>query len=247
MSADPVVIVSDVHLGYAPPEIARAFHRFLERVPDLGCHLVVNGDLFEFWFEYREVIPRAAFPTLQALGRLRRAGVRLTVTGGNHDRWGGTFWRDEVDAAFHPGEVELDLAGHRALVTHGDGIGDGQWHARALHSVVRHPLTARLFRWMHPDLGIALVRRVSPLLSGKARDESIVRRHAEAQAAHARTLLGERDDLALVVMGHTHRAALEQVAPGRWYLNPGAFLEGLRYAVVERDGPRMERFATSTG
>ncbi len=83
------MIVSDVHLGHAPPEVADAFRRFLERVPDLGEHLIVNGDLFEFWFEYREVIPKRAFPTLEALGRVRRAGVQLTVTGGNHDRWGG--------------------------------------------------------------------------------------------------------------------------------------------------------------
>ncbi len=248
MSADSVVIVSDVHLGYAPPELARAFHRFLERVPDLGSHLIINGDLFEFWFEYREVIPKGAFPTLEALGRVRRAGVGLTVTGGNHDRWGGAFWRDEFDAAFHADEVELDIAGHRALVAHGDGVGDEQWSARALHAVVRNPITTRVFRWMHPDLGIALVRRLSPLLAGKARDESVVRRYADAQAAHARRLLNDRGDLSLVVMGHTHRTALEEVTPRRWYLNPGAFLEGLRYAVVdERDGPRLESFATNTG
>lgn len=247
MSAQSAVIVSDVHLGYAPAEVSRAFHRFLERVPDLGDHLIVNGDLFEFWFEYREVIPRGAFPTLQALGRVRSAGVQLTVTGGNHDRWGGAFWREEFDAAFHPDAVELDIAGYRAIVTHGDGVGDEQLSARALHAVVRNPITARVFRWMHPDLGIGLVRRLSPLLAGKARDESVVRRYAEAQAAHARRLLEQRGDLALVVMGHTHRAALEEVAPRRWYLNPGAFLEGLRFAVVEPDGPRLEEFATSTG
>lgn len=247
MSTAPAVIVSDVHLGYAPPAVDDAFRAFLERVPDLGEHLVVNGDLFEFWFEYREVIPRRAFPTLEALGRVRRAGVQLTVTGGNHDRWGGAFWRDELDAAFHRDSVELELAGHRTLVTHGDGIGDQQWSARALHAVVGHPVTARLFRLLHPDLGFGLVRRLSPLLAGKTREEEVVRRYAAAQAAHARRLLAERPDLALVVMGHTHRAALEEPAPRRWYLNPGAFAEGMCYAVVERDGPRLERFATSRG
>jgi UDP-2,3-diacylglucosamine hydrolase len=241
------VIVSDVHLGHAPPEVADAFRRFLERVPDLGEHLIVNGDLFEFWFEYREVIPKRAFPTLEALGRVRRAGVQLTVTGGNHDRWGGRFWRDELDAAFHAGGVELELAGHRALVSHGDDVPDERWSARALHAVVRHPVTAGLFRLLHPDLGFALVRRLSPMVSGKSRDRAIVRQHAEAQSEHARRLLQERTDLGLVVLGHTHRAVLEQVSPGRWYLNPGAFAEGMCYAVVEREGPRLERFATSTG
>jgi UDP-2,3-diacylglucosamine hydrolase len=247
MLRQAAVIVSDAHIGLASDNVVAAFHRFLRSLPDLADHLVINGDLFEFWFEYRDVIPKAAFRTLEALAQLRRAGVRLTLTGGNHDRWGGDFWRRELEAEFHAEEVELDLAGHRALVTHGDGVGNEPWSAKALHAVVRHPITVGLFRWMHPDVGFALVRRMSPLLAGKARDEEIVRRYVEAQAAHARQLLHDRTDLALVVMGHTHRAALEQVNPGRWYLNPGAFAEGMCYAVIERQGPRLERFATSTG
>lgn len=247
MLRQAAVIVSDAHIGLASDNVVAAFHSFLRSVPDLADHLVINGDLFEFWFEYRDVIPKAAFPTLEALAQLRRAGVRLTLTGGNHDRWGGDFWRRELEAEFHAEEVELDLAGHRALVTHGDGVGDEQWCARALHAVVRHPITVGLFRWMHPDVGFALVRRMSPLLAGRARDERVVRRYVKAQASYARRLLEERTELALLVMGHTHRPALEEMGAGRWYLNPGAFAEGMRYAVVGRDGPRLESFATSTG
>ncbi len=87
---------------------------------------------------------------------------------------------------------------------------------------------------------------MSPLLSGKARDEAVVRRYATAQAAYAKRLLQERTDLALLVMGHTHCPVLDEVSPGRWYLNPGAFAEGMRYAVIGERGPRLERFATNT-
>jgi UDP-2,3-diacylglucosamine hydrolase len=89
-----VVIVSDAHLGPRTPEVTATFLRFLAAVPSLGTTLVVNGDLFEFWFEYGSVIPRRAFPVLSGLRRLRDAGVELAVTGGNHDRWGGAFWED---------------------------------------------------------------------------------------------------------------------------------------------------------
>ena len=116
-----MVVVSDAHLGHASGDVANAFRRFLDSVPDRTRHLVINGDLFDFWFEYRTVIPREAFPVLSDLYRVRRAGVRLTVTGGNHDRWGGDFWHRELEAEFHPDEVELELAGWRTLVAHGDG------------------------------------------------------------------------------------------------------------------------------
>ena len=202
---------------------------------------MINGDLFEFWFEYQSVISRAAFPTLDALAAVRRAGVELTLTGGNHDRWGGPFWREQLGARFHAGAVELELAGLRALVAHGDGLVDGELGARLLHRVTRWPLTAKLFRALHPDVGYALVRRLAPLLAGN-RDEDAVRRAAASQCEYAERLLAERPELDLLVLGHTHWAAIVEAGLRRWYLNPGAWCDGWRYAVVDRHGPRLEQF-----
>ncbi len=239
------MIVCDAHLGEAPSRVADAFHRFLETVPAPPDHLVVNGDLFDFWFEYRTVVPRAAFPTVSRLAELARRGVTITVIGGNHDRWGGSFWRDEVRAAFHPGAAELSLAGWRARVAHGDGLTDGPVSSRVAHAVTRHPWTARVFRWIHPDAAIPLVRRMSRGLAKGSRRGEVLRRSGEEQAAYARAELARRPDLDLLVLGHTHRPALEAVGDNRWYVNPGAWMEGLCYAVVDERGPHLEQF-TST-
>ena len=110
-----------------------------------------------------------------------------------------------------------------------------------MHALTRWAPTVAAFRALHPDLGYALVRRLSPLLAGR-RDPEIVAGAAAAQAQWARQLLLERSDLELLVLGHTHAASVDQVAPGRWYLNPGAFMDGGRYAVVDEAGPRLERF-----
>jgi UDP-2,3-diacylglucosamine hydrolase len=172
--------------------------------------------------------------------------VRITLTGGNHDRWGGPFWRDELGVEFHPHGAEVDLAGFRALVRHGDGITESRWTSRVLHAVVGHSVTARVFRWIHPDIGMRLVDRMSPHMAGKARDTASVDRAAERQRNHAESLLTTRQDLDLVVLGHTHRSQLVEVAPKRWFLNPGGWVEGQCYALVTAEGPTLERFATST-
>jgi UDP-2,3-diacylglucosamine hydrolase len=239
---DTVVVVSDAHLGPDAEETTAAFLRFLDAVPDVGRHLVINGDLFEFWFEYATVIPRRAFPVLAALERLRRAGVALTLTGGNHDRWGGPFWGAELGAAFHPDGVSLVLAGRRAFVTHGDGLAERRRSARLLHGVTRWAPTAALFRWVHPDLGLRLVRALSGVLAADTRDPRVTAQAAAAQAAWARDYLARHPEIELLVLGHTHRAALEAAGPGRWYLNPGAWFDGGCHAVVTAAGPELRRF-----
>src|SRR5256712_5288764 len=139
--ASRVVVVADAHLGQVPPAVAVAFHRFLDAVPDLGDALLINGDLFDFWFEYGSVIPRRHFATVAKLHALRARGVPITFVGGNHDRWGGDFLIHDLGIAFHPGEAELDVAGRPRLVAHRDGVTQPDLTAHRNHRVTRHPGT----------------------------------------------------------------------------------------------------------
>lgn len=241
MPASTAIVVSDAHLGQVPRPVVDAFHRFLGAVPDLATHLVINGDLFDFWFEYRTVIPRSAFPTLAALHAVRRAGVRLTITGGNHDRWSRGFWEHELGASFHRDAVELELAGLRARITHGDGM-DGALSARVLHAITRFPLTPTLFRWIHPDIGISLVRRMSGVTASDARRDRVKINSAAAHEAYALQLMQRRPELELLVFGHTHLPVLRAIPTGRWYANPGAWMEGLRYLEVSDGHPVLRQF-----
>jgi UDP-2,3-diacylglucosamine hydrolase len=204
---------------------------------------VVNGDLFDFWFEYRTVIPRAAFPTLAELRGVVAAGVNVVVTGGNHDRWGGEFWREHVGVTFHPASVELELAGWRALVAHGDGLAEPEPGSRLLHAIVHHPLTAGAFRWIHPDLGLRLVRALSRALPGKHETGDRIRRSAAAQLQYAQRILSERPELDLLVLAHTHEPVVERVGEKRWYLNPGAWMDGGCFALITPSGPELRRFS----
>jgi UDP-2,3-diacylglucosamine hydrolase len=235
------VVVSDAHLGHASSNDVEAFHAFLRQVPALGSHLIINGDLFEFWFEYASVIPRTAFPTLERLSGLVQRGVRLTIVGGNHDRWGGAFWRD-LGAEFHPRATQLDLAGFHCHVSHGDGVAEAGRLDRAWLRLVGHPLTVGAFRLIHPDLGFAIVRRLSARLAGRRRDEATYEALALAQADYARRLLARRRDLAMVILGHTHRARLKRVDGRRWYLNPGAWEAQRRFALITSEGPELRTF-----
>ena len=92
MLGHTLVVVSDAHLGVTPPAVEEALLAFLDAVPTLGDCLLVNGDLFDFWFSYGRVIPRRGFQVAAALARLARR-MPVLMVGGNHDRWGGDFWQ----------------------------------------------------------------------------------------------------------------------------------------------------------
>lgn len=242
MTTAQAVIVGDAHLGYAPDHVAAQLHDFLAAVPRMGSRLIVSGDLFEFWFAYRRVVPRAAFPILHALASVRDAGVRLTVVGGNHDRWGGDFWEREIGAEYHAREARLDVAGLRTAVLHGDGLADATTTSRVLHRIVHHPWTARAFRWVHPDIGLGFVERLAHRLPGKDETDEPFAASAAAQAAYARRRLAAESPVDVLVMGHTHRSVIERIGEQRWYVNPGAWMDGYRYAVLGADGPELRQW-----
>lgn len=244
MPAPParVVVVADAHLGQAAPAVTAAFHAFLEAVPSLGDALLVDGDLFDFWFEYRRVIPRRHFDSIARLSDLRRRGVPITFVGGNHDRWGGDFLTTDLGIAFYGGQAELTVAGRRAFVAHGDGLTEQHWGAKLMHSATRQPLTIRLFRSLHPDLGFWIADKLSGRLADSTRDRAVLDRAARAQTQYARDLLARRADLDLVILAHTHRPALERFPDGRVYLNPGAWMDGCRYAVVTSEAVELRTF-----
>src|SRR5690606_24926378 len=193
-----------------------------------GTALLLNGDLFDFWFEYGTVIPGRHFRVLAALADLVDAGIPVTMVGGNHDAWGGRFLREEVGIDFHAGSVRLDLAGRPALVAHGDGLGRGDLGYRLLKTVLRSRAAILGFRALHPELGVRLARAVSRT-EGRGEGEAAAQGRSRFLEAWAAEQLEADPALAWVVCGHAHMPAVRELEPGRFYLNAGDWIHHETY------------------
>lgn len=241
---ETLVVVSDAHLGYAPPPVEAALLEFLDAVPSLGDALLVNGDLFEFWFAYATALPRHAFRVAAALAALRRR-VPVLMVGGNHDRWGLEFWERDLDIRWHRERLEFVVGGRRGVALHGDGITSTRRRTRLLHRLVNTRAASAVYRALHPEVGFPLVHRLSARLGEHGLTGPAVDAAAARQRAWAETLLTNDPSLSLVVMGHTHRAAVMEVSPGRHYVNPGAWFDGFRYAVATQRAVELRQFTPS--
>src|SRR3989442_633956 len=109
--------------------------------------------------------------------------------------------------------------------------------------MTRYRQTIGWSRSLHPDVGFGIADKRTGRLADNTRDRAVLNRAARAQTQYAKDLLARRPDLELVILGHTHRPALEQFPDGRAYLNPGAWLDGYRYALITRDEIAMRTFA----
>ncbi|GIV54772.1 MAG: UDP-2,3-diacylglucosamine hydrolase [Candidatus Kapaibacterium sp.] len=223
-----VYFLSDVHLGYGQRSESRQREQLLiellEAIAPTAEQLFIVGDLFDYWFEYRTVIPREFFRTLAALDQLVRQGVVVEYLVGNHDFGHRDFFERELGIHIHWNDLERNIAGKRFYIAHGDGKVAGDWGYLLLRGVLRNRLTNTLYRWIHPDIGIALASLSSHTSRHytSARDDGMQDSLFDFARAKICT-----DGFDVVVLGHRHRSALVHVSEGSrqgTYVNLGDWM-----------------------
>jgi UDP-2,3-diacylglucosamine hydrolase len=248
MRENGTLIVSDAHLGAAPPDHERAFLAFLEGVADRTSDLVVNGDLFDFWFEYSSVILRRHFDLLVRLRSLVDAGVRVRLVAGNHDFWGDAFLRTEIGVELIDGPVLTTLGGRRAVLAHGDGLGPGDRGYKVLRRVIRSRPARIGFGWLHPDLSAHLVRGVSRTGSRHGGlPDATARERARVLREWAEARLAAEPEVEVVALAHCHVPELREVSPGRLYLNSGDWVGHCTWAEIDPERARLLRWRPDFG
>lgn len=232
---------SDVHLGLSfrgddPLERERRFVAWLDAI-EADCEaLFLVGDIFDFWFEYKRIVPKGFTRTLGKLSAMCDRGIPVHFFVGNHDLWVGTYFQQEVGMQVHLKPEIFELQGKRVFVAHGDGLGKiGDWKYKTLRSIFH----SKTLRWifsglLHPNL----MMRFGAWWSAKNRHgrdgvSHGFRGEGEPIVCFARVYVSSQDDPAQVpdyfVCGHIHTPAVyrlsdksEVVILGEWIERPTA-------------------------
>lgn len=242
MPATTVFLMSDAHLGVAPREVEQSLLRLLALAREEAGLVVLNGDVFDFWFEWQHAMPRAGFRVIAALAALREAGVEVMWVAGNHDCWGGDILRIDAGVDYRVGPWRGALAGWQTLIEHGDGLREkADAPYRRLRTVLRNPLAIKAFRWLHPDFATRIALRSSHTSRNmRPRDGG------EGLRRVALARLAADPGLDLCVFGHTHAQAFELAASGGVYANPGAFLDEPTYLRITAQRIELMRLEDPT-
>ena len=236
----PLYLFSDAHLG-ADDDTKEAEKRtrlsaLLEMVKTDADRLVILGDLFDFWFEYKHAVPKGHFWVLSKLSELVERGIRVDYVSGNHDFWMGDFFETEIGLHLHCDCLDLEYDGLKMHLVHGDGLAPSDRGYRVLKAVLRNRFCYWLYRKLPPDWAIPFAKRVSGSSRSytSGRDPSFV---AEYEQYARAALEGDYD---VVVIGHLHIPTVQEF-PGGTYINSGDFIDEFTYVKIAGGRAELER------
>ncbi|MDZ7314983.1 MAG: UDP-2,3-diacylglucosamine diphosphatase [candidate division KSB1 bacterium] len=234
-------IISDLHLGAESKALEREKE---EKAYSFFCHvkkergdLLIVGDLFDFWFEYRHAVPKRHFRILSILSLMSKS-IPIHYLVGNHDFWLNSFISEEIGLIVHADDFSFQYDGLRIYVRHGDGLLKSDHGYRLLKKILRNRLSINLYRAVHPDIGIPLALYCSGL-SRKAGEKNgkDYRDDDYRDFAFQKIEQGYQ----VVILGHTHVPALAAYQNGV-YLNPGFWGKNFTFAVLDDGAAKLFRW-----
>lgn len=237
-----IYFASDNHLGAPTPEESapreRIFVQWLDHIKEDVGVLFLLGDLFDFWFEYKTVVPKGFVRVLGKLAELADAGIPIHFFVGNHDMWMLDYLEKEIGITVYYSTQEFTFNDKSFFIGHGDGLGPYDMGYKRMKKIFKNPFFQWCFRWLHPDWGMRLGRYLSvknKLISGEE-DAIFLGEENEWLAQYAKKKQQEkaRD---YYIFGHRHIPLDIPIDQAR-YINLGDWISHYTYAVF--DGKALE-------
>jgi len=238
-----IYFISDFHLG--APDFQSSLERekliveFLERAKADASEIFIVGDIFDFWYEYKRVVPKGHVRLLGKMAELTDASIRMHVFVGNHDMWMKDYFQRELNIPVYFGPKDFEWNGKQFHVAHGDGLGPGDHKYKFIKKVFRNPVCQWLFGVLPPYMGMGLAHyfsRRSRAQTGFA-EEIFLGDEKEWLIIYSKEML-KKKNYDFLVFGHRHLPIDFRLANGSRYINLGDWLNYFTYAVF--DGNNLE-------
>jgi len=238
-----IYFASDNHLGAPTSEASRPrekkFVAWLDEIKHDAAAIFLMGDLFDFWFEYKTVVPKGFTRTFGKLAEISDSGIPIHYFVGNHDLWMNGYFEEELGIPVYHKPEEFTFNDTSVFIGHGDGLGPGDKGYKRMKKVFTNPFFQWLFKWMHPDIGVKIGQYMSvknKMISGDD-DAKFLGEDNEWLAVYCKRKLEDkhRD---YFVFGHRHLPLEIDLNETSKYINLGDWIQYYTYGVF--DGENFE-------
>ncbi|MBS1947430.1 MAG: UDP-2,3-diacylglucosamine diphosphatase [Bacteroidetes bacterium] len=238
-----IYFLSDFHLGAPDREISlereKKIVQFLDEIQEKAAEVFIVGDLFDFWYEYRKVVPKGYTRILGKLAALTDSGIPVHFFVGNHDMWMKGYFQEELNIPVYFEPKTFDRNGQSFYIGHGDGLGPGDHGYKFMKKIFRNKFCQWLFGVLPPAVGVGLAN----YLSKKSRavtglvDEEFLGEDKEWLIAYCKEVL-QREHFDFFIFGHRHLPIDFSLGNDTRYINLGDWIRYYTYA--EFDGEKLE-------
>jgi len=242
-----IYFASDNHLGAPNFEDSlvreKKFVSWLDTVKKDADAIFLVGDIFDFWFEYKQVVPKGFTRTLGKIAEITDAGIPIHLFVGNHDMWLVDYFEKELNLIVYKNPKELNINDKVFLIGHGDGLGPGDSSFKRMKKVFRNSFFQWCFRWIHPDIGIKLGKYLSnsnKLLSTN-KDLKFNGNEEEWLTKYCRSKLKQKH-YDFFIFGHRHIPLEVELNGSSKYINLGDWVTHFTYAEFDGDSVSLEKF-----
>jgi len=240
-----IYFASDFHLGM--PDFERSLEReksivsWLNAISKDASAVYLLGDVFDFWFEYKTVVPKGFVRFLGAISQLTDAGIPVYLFPGNHDLWVGKYLETECGAIVVKGALTIELGNEICYLHHGDGLGPGDVGYKWLKRVFLSKIAQKAFAVIHPGIGVAFAQKLSKKsrLAQNPKEDNYLGDSKEylTQFCKQYLLNCKTQKPKYFIFGHRHLVLDIDLGEGVRYINLGEWLHGSQYA--EYDGVEL--------
>lgn len=240
-----VFFASDFHLG--APDFEQSLNRekkiiqWLKEIKEETAALFLVGDLFDFWFEYKYVVPKGFVRFLAEISSFVEDDIPVYVFTGNHDIWMFDYLEKEIGVQILCQPAIFDINGTGFFVGHGDGLGPGDYKFKFLKKVFTFPLFQKMFSWIHPDIGVAIAQAWSNRSRTNPQDEVFLGEKNERLVIFAREKMNQHP-VRYFVFGHRHLPLEINLSTEAKYFNLGDWIYNYTYLVFDGTDVELKKY-----
>jgi UDP-2,3-diacylglucosamine hydrolase len=244
-----IYFASDFHLGMYPYDESKKREKiiiqWLDSIKNDAEEIYLVGDVFDYWYEYKKVVPKGFVRFLTKIIELTESGIKIHFLIGNHDIWIGNYLSGEIGFILHKEPVMIQSQNKTFYIAHGDGLGNGDFMFKLLKTIFHSKFLQWCFSKIHPDLTIAFAHRwAKHSRYSKGVIATFECEEKERLIGYSKKIL-ETQHYDYFIYGHRHIPMTFQLNNQALYINLGDWITHYTYAVFDGKDVKLEKFSPS--